>query len=152
MPPIEDAEGYRWMRQVHCSLRQACSGWTGVGMAMSIALVAAAFIVLCVMLRDVGIGGVMAAILAIPPRAVLTARGLVCIGYCTITLYDYFALRVVGRPDVPYATALLAGFIAYGIGHGLGLTLLTGQCGAAADLLPMGSWCRRGGCRRPTMQ
>jgi hypothetical protein len=45
-------------------------------------------------------------------HAVLAACVIVCIGYGTLTLYDYFALRAVGRRDVPYATAGLARFAA----------------------------------------
>jgi len=111
-----------------CRLKRSVEagiGWNTLGMAVSVALVAAAFIFLCVILRDVGIGRIITAMLATPPRAVLAACGLVCISYCTLTLYDHFALRVMGRHDVPYATAGLAGFAAYGIGHGLGVTLLT---------------------------
>src|SRR5262249_37620986 len=81
----------------------------------------------CVMVRDLDIGRIIAAMVATPPRAVLAACGLVCGGYCTLTLYDYFALRAVGRHQVPYATARLAGFAAHGIGHGIGMTLLTGN-------------------------
>jgi len=106
---------------------EAGIGWNGIGMAMSVALMATAFVILCVMVRDVGIGRVIAAMMTTPPKAVLAACGFVCIGYCMLTLYDYFALRAVGRHDVPYATAGLAGFAAYGIGHGLGVTLLTGN-------------------------
>ena len=102
-------------------------GWNGIGMVMSLALVATAFVMLCVMVRDVGIGRVVGAMVATPTHSVLTACGLVSIGYGTLTLYDYFALRAVGRRDVPYATAGLAGFAAYGIGHVIGLTLITGN-------------------------
>jgi uncharacterized membrane protein YbhN (UPF0104 family) len=58
---------------------------------------------------------------------VAAACALVSVGYCTLTFYDYFALRAVGRSEVPYATAGLAAFAAYGIGHGLGMTLLSGN-------------------------
>jgi glycosyltransferase 2 family protein len=92
----------------------------------SLTLLATAFFILCAMLRDVGVGKVIAAIRGTPPQAVIMASGLVLIGYFTLTLYDYFALRAVGRSEVPYSTAAFAGFTAYAIGHGLGVTLLTG--------------------------
>jgi uncharacterized membrane protein YbhN (UPF0104 family) len=118
------------LRELQCRLKlsvQAGIGWNGIGMAISVVLVATAFVILCLMVRDVGVGKVIAATMAKPPRAVLAACCLVCAGYLTLTLYDYFALRALGRYDVPYATAGLAGFAAYAIGHGLGLTLLTGN-------------------------
>jgi uncharacterized membrane protein YbhN (UPF0104 family) len=116
--------------ELRCRLKQSVEagiGWNGIGMAMSVALVVAAFVILCMMVRDVGIGKVITATIATPPRAVLAACCLVGVGYCTLTCYDYFALRALGRDDVPYATAALAGFAAYAIGHGIGLTLLTGN-------------------------
>jgi len=101
-------------------------GWSRIGMAGSLMLLAAALVVLCGMLRDVGLDKVLAAIRATPLDAVLAACGLVGIGYATLTLYDYFALRAVGRRDVPYAVAAVAGFTASAIGNGLGVGLLTG--------------------------
>jgi len=101
-------------------------GWSRIGMAGSLMLLAAALVVLCGMLRDIGLDKVLAAIRATPLDAVLGACGFVVIGYGTLTLYDYFALRAVGRREVPYSVAAVAGFTAYAIGHGLGIGLLTG--------------------------
>jgi uncharacterized membrane protein YbhN (UPF0104 family) len=112
-------------------------GWSRIGTAASLTLVAAAFMVLCTILRDVGIDRVIAAMRATPLQAVIVASGLVFFGYYTITLYDYVALRALGRREVPYATAAFAGFTAYAIGHGLGITLVTG---AAVRLRVYSSW------------
>jgi glycosyltransferase 2 family protein len=95
-------------------------------MAGSLMLLAAAMVVLYGMLRDIGLDQVLAAIRTTPVGAVLAACGLVFIGYGTLTFYDYFALRAVGRREVPYAVAAFAGFTASAIGHGLGAGLLTG--------------------------
>jgi glycosyltransferase 2 family protein len=43
-----------------------------------------------------------------------------------LTLYDFFALRTIGRNAVPYRIAALAGFTSYAIGHNLGATVFTG--------------------------
>jgi glycosyltransferase 2 family protein len=101
-------------------------GWSRAGAAGSLILVAAALITLCGMLRDIGFDAVLAAIRATPPFAVLAACGLVFIGYGTVTFYDYFALRAIGRHEVPYGVAAFAGFTASAIGNGLGVGLLTG--------------------------
>jgi len=101
-------------------------GWSRIGTVTSLTLVATAFIVLCTILRDIGIDKVIAAMRATPLRAVIVASGLVLLGYYAITLYDYVALRALGWREVPYATAAFAGFTAYAIGHGLGITLVTG--------------------------
>src|SRR5690606_25902153 len=40
--------------------------------------------------------------------------------------YDLFALRTIGRPDVPYRVAALAGFTSYSVGHNVGASVFTG--------------------------
>ncbi|HEU0159529.1 MAG TPA: YbhN family protein, partial [Hyphomicrobiaceae bacterium] len=95
-------------------------------MAGSLVLLAAALIALCGMLREIDLDQVLAAIRATPFNAVLGACGLVLIGYGTLSFYDYFALRAVGRRDVPYAVAAYAGFTATAIGHGLGVGFFSG--------------------------
>ena len=44
----------------------------------------------------------------------------------TLTFYDLFALRTIGRTDVSYWIAALAGFTSYSIGHNLGASVFTG--------------------------
>ena len=44
----------------------------------------------------------------------------------TLTFYDFFSLRTIGRSDVPYRMAALASFTSYTIGHNLGATVFTG--------------------------
>jgi len=114
---------WRWSKQNVA----AAMGCGAISTAMGVALVLTALAILCVMVRDVGIGKVIAAILATPPQAMFAAFCFVCVSYFTLTLYDCFALRTLGRLEVPYATAGLAGFAAYAIGHGLGMTLVTGN-------------------------
>jgi len=43
----------------------------------------------------------------------------------TLTFYDFFSLRTIGRSEVPYRIAALASFTSYSIGHNLGATTLT---------------------------
>src|SRR5689334_24793317 len=50
----------------------------------------------------------------------------VALGYFTLTFYDLFALRTIGRRDVPYRIAALAGFTSYSIGHNVGASVFTG--------------------------
>jgi phosphatidylglycerol lysyltransferase len=61
----------------------------------------------------------------IPPDRILLALLLTTVSYLALTLYDYFALRVIGRP-LPWRTAALASFCSYTLSHNLGLSLLTG--------------------------
>jgi hypothetical protein len=47
-------------------------------------------------------------------------------GYFTLTFYDLFALRTIGRPEIPYWAAALAGFTSYSVGHNIGASVFTG--------------------------
>src|SRR4029079_5863144 len=44
----------------------------------------------------------------------------------TLTFYDLFALRTIGRNHVPYRIAALAGFTSYSVGHNVGASVFTG--------------------------
>src|SRR5262249_59058332 len=59
------------------------------------------------------------------PRTIILAGLLVVAGYMTLTFYDYFALRTIGRRQVPYRIAAMSSFTAYTIGHNLGATVFT---------------------------
>ena len=100
--------------------------WRWAGIAISLAIVGYAFVTLFHLLRDVEPAKVIAALQATPPQTILVAALLVAAGYVTLTLYDFFALRTIGRHDVPYRMAAFAGFTSYTIGHNLGATVFTG--------------------------
>jgi len=55
---------------------------------------------------------------------VALALMLVTISYSTLTLYDWLALRTIGRSDIPYRIAALASFTSYPIAHGIGAVAL----------------------------
>jgi uncharacterized membrane protein YbhN (UPF0104 family) len=57
---------------------------------------------------------------------VLLAALFVAAGYLTLIFYDYFALRTIGRRDVPFRVAAIAGFCSYSIGHNVGFSLFSG--------------------------
>ncbi len=59
-------------------------------------------------------------------RHVTLAASFVAGGYFTLTFYDLFALRTIGRNDVPYWAAALAGFTSYSVGHNVGASVFTG--------------------------
>jgi glycosyltransferase 2 family protein len=44
----------------------------------------------------------------------------------TLTFYDLFALRTIGRADVPYRVAALGGFTSYAVGHNIGASVFSG--------------------------
>lgn len=53
------------------------------------------------------------------------AVALTACSYLALTLYDWFALRTIGRP-LPWRTAAIASFTSYTLSHNLGFSLLTG--------------------------
>ena len=76
-------------------------------------------------LRGIKFGEVLDAITETDPRDVAIAGGFVAAAYFTLTFYDLFALRTIGRHDVPYCRAALAGFTSYAVGHNLGAIVFT---------------------------
>src|SRR5262249_2470735 len=56
-------------------------------------------------------------------RNVMLAGVFVAGGYFTLTFYDLFALRTIGRNDVPYWAAAFAAFTSYAVGHNVGASV-----------------------------
>src|SRR5271165_4401471 len=100
--------------------------WSRIGYATSLLIIAIAAATLYRLLRDVDVEKVVAALHATSGRTILIAGIFVATGYVTLTLYDFFSLRTIGRRDVPYRIAALASFTSYSIGHTLGATVFTG--------------------------
>src|SRR5215813_13779854 len=100
-------------------------GWNRIGVAIGLIIVAVAAVTLFRLVRDVDLDRVVAALRAKSAHTVLIAGGFVAAGYVTLTFYDFFALRTIGRNAVPYRVAALASFTSYSIGHNLGATAFT---------------------------
>jgi glycosyltransferase 2 family protein len=101
-------------------------GWNRVGVLLSLAIIAVAVVVLIHMLRDTDVNEVIAAIKATKLRHIAAAAAFVAAGYFTLTFYDLFAVRAIGRSEIPYRIAALSGFTSYSIGHNIGATVFTG--------------------------
>ncbi len=100
-------------------------GWSRIGVALSVAIIGVAIMVLYRMLNGIDVDDVFEAISATHWSSIEHRRALRG-GYFTLTFYDLFALRTIGRRDVPYRTAALAGFTSYSVGHNVGATVFTG--------------------------
>ena len=100
-------------------------GRNRIGVALGLLMLAFALFALYAILHDVDFGRVVAAIEAQSAHKIALAAAFVIAGYLTLTLYDVFALRVIGCGRVPYAAAALASFTSSTIGHNLGATVLT---------------------------
>jgi hypothetical protein len=101
-------------------------GWNRIGVFLSLTIIAVAVVVLVHMLRDINFNEVVAALKATKPRHIAAAAVFVAGAYFTLTFYDLFALRTIGRKEIPYRIAALAGFTSYSIGHNIGATVFTG--------------------------
>jgi uncharacterized membrane protein YbhN (UPF0104 family) len=101
-------------------------GWNRIGFLVSVAIITIAAIVLYRILRGIQIHEVIEALVTTNKRDIALAALYVAGGYFTLTFYDLFALRTIGRADVPYRVAALAGFTSYSVGHNVGASVFTG--------------------------
>jgi len=100
--------------------------WHAVGIVLSGTIITIAAITLAHILRDVEFDKIMQALRETPAHNIVTAAVLIAAAYVTLTFYDLFALRTIGRHDVPYRVAAFAAFTSYSIGHNIGATVFTG--------------------------
>ena len=97
-----------------------------MGVVISIAVIGTACYVLYHMLRGIDVAEVIDAIKETEPTQIALAALFVAAGYFTLTFYDWFAVRAIGRTDVPYRVNAMAGFTSYSIGHNVGASVFTG--------------------------
>jgi uncharacterized membrane protein YbhN (UPF0104 family) len=101
-------------------------GWHRVGLVIGVSVFAIAMFVLYRMLRNISFAEVGNAIANVSAWQLVTAGLLVSGAYITLTFYDYFALKTIGRHEVPYHIAAIGGFTSYSIGHNIGFTAFSG--------------------------
>lgn len=97
-----------------------------LGTLASLTVFGVACIVLYRALGEIDPTKVIAAIRATPLMNIAAAAGFVVAGYFTLTFYDLFALWTIGRRDIPYRVAALAGFTSYSVGHNVGASIFSG--------------------------
>src|SRR4030081_2735570 len=97
-----------------------------LSVAVSVSVIAIACYVLYHMLRGIDIDQVIEAIKQTEPSSIALAALFVAAGYFTLTFYDLFAVRAIGRTDIPYRANALAAFTSYSIGHNVGASVFTG--------------------------
>src|SRR3984893_2509019 len=101
-------------------------GWKRLGIAGSLLIIAFSNTTLVRTLRGVDTGVILTALTEIPPHHIALAALCVVGAFCTLTFYDFFALRTIGKKHVPYRIAALSSFTSYTIGHNIGATVFTG--------------------------
>jgi hypothetical protein len=100
--------------------------WKRLGIAASVLIIAFAITTLVRTLRGVDTGVILTALTELPPHHIALAALCVIGAFCTLTFYDFFALRTIGKKQVPYRIAALSSFTSYTIGHNIGATVFTG--------------------------
>lgn len=98
--------------------------WRWLGALLSIAIATIAFMALTKALKGVDFAHVLSAMHMVPPGSIALSLVLVAISYGSLTLYDWLALQMIGRGDIPFRIAALANFTSYPISHGTGAVLL----------------------------
>src|ERR1700751_2192316 len=101
-------------------------GWKRLGVAASLFIIAFAITTLVRTLKGVDTGVILTALTEIPPGHIALAALCVVCAFGTLTFYDFFALRTIGKRHVPYRIAALSSFTSYSIGHNIGATVFTG--------------------------
>src|ERR1700754_1156252 len=101
-------------------------GWKRLGIAASLIIIIFAVTHLVHTLKGVDTGVILTALTDIAPHRIALAALCVVGAFCTLTFYDFFALRTIGKTHVPYRIAAMSSFTSYTIGHNIGATVFTG--------------------------
>src|SRR6478736_1066036 len=101
-------------------------GWKRLGIAASLLIIIFAVTILVRTLKGIDTGVMLVALTEIAPYHIALAALCVVGAFCTLTFYDFFALRTIGKKHVPYRIAALSSFTSYTIGHNIGATVFTG--------------------------
>jgi glycosyltransferase 2 family protein len=101
-------------------------GWKRIGLAASVVIIVLAVARLIHTLKGVDTNVVLIAMTEMSPHRIAMAAVCVVCAFFTLTFYDFFALRAIGKDHVPYRIAALSSFTSYTIGHNIGATVFTG--------------------------
>jgi uncharacterized membrane protein YbhN (UPF0104 family) len=101
-------------------------GWKRLGVLASFLIIVIAVTTLFRTLKGVNASVILDALGEKTHGQLCLAALCVTCAYITLTFYDFFALRTIGRKNVPYRIAALTGFCSYTIGHNIGATVFTG--------------------------
>src|SRR5580700_6919440 len=101
-------------------------GWKRLGIALSLLIIGFAITTLVRTLKGVDTGVILVALTEKSIGRIGLAALCVIGAFCTLTFYDFFALRTIGKRHVPYRIAAMSSFTSYTIGHNIGATVFTG--------------------------
>src|SRR5258708_31097426 len=84
-------------------------GWKRLGIAACLLIIVFAITTLVRTLKGVDAGVILVALTEKSPGQIALAALCVISAFCTLTFYDFFALRTIGKMHVPYRIAALSG-------------------------------------------
>ena len=99
------------------------SGIVGALVTVTIILVALWF--LHRELAGISLAAILSHIRSVPTWSLIAASGFAVCSYAVLTGYDAVALRYLGR-DIPYRQSALTSFMAFAVGHNVGVASLSG--------------------------
>src|ERR1700694_1516508 len=83
-------------------------GWKRLGIAARLLIIVFAVTTLVHTLKGGNSGCLLAALTEIAPHRIALAALCVVGAFCTLTFYDFFALRTIGKTQVPYRIAAMS--------------------------------------------
>src|ERR1700710_2439893 len=101
-------------------------GWKRLGIAASLFIIILAVTTLVRTLKGIDAGIILTAMTEISPGRIAAAALCVVGAFCTLTFYDFFALRTLGKTNVPYRIAALWVFPTPPSGHNTGPRVFPG--------------------------
>src|SRR6195256_7075337 len=116
---------HRWLATLQRGFNEWI-GWKRLGIAASLLIIALSITTLVHTLKGVDTGVVLVALAEKPLLQIGLAALCVTGSFCTLTFYDFFALRTIGKKHVPYRIAALSSSTSYVIGHNIGATVFPG--------------------------
>src|ERR1043165_3955018 len=116
---------HRLLTRLHRGFNERI-GWKRLGIAASPVIIVIAITTLVRMLEGVDIRAILVALAEKPLLQIGLAACCVLGSFCTLTFYDFFALRPSGRKPVPYRSAARSSFPSYVIAHNVGATVFPG--------------------------
>src|SRR4026207_299223 len=99
-------------------------GWKRLGILAGLLIFVFSLTIMLPTLRGIDAGVILVALTEIPHTHIALAALCVIGAFCTLTFYDFFALRTIGKTHVPYRIAALPSFTSYTIGHHIRATVL----------------------------
>src|SRR5688500_6603734 len=101
-------------------------GWKRLGIAASLLIVIFALATLVRTLKGVDTGIILTALTEIDSYRIALSALCVVGAFCSLTIYDSFALQTNGTIPVPSRIAAMSSFSSYTSGHNIAATVFTG--------------------------